>query len=76
MTTRTHRRNRRISFASQAETLPLLRAAATRMGPGEVLVALLDGHRRLVELVGSRARRHPGAVVTLIACSCPTRMLR
>jgi hypothetical protein len=51
MTTRTHRRSRRISLASPAETMPLLKAAATRMGAGDVLVALLDDHRRLVELL-------------------------
>jgi hypothetical protein len=51
MTTRSHRRDRRLSFATVSETLPLLKAVSTRMGPGEVLVACLDRHRRLVELL-------------------------
>jgi len=52
MSTRTkHRRTRRISLASVAETMPLLKAAAARMGEGSALVALLDRHRRLIELI-------------------------
>src|SRR5437764_707945 len=41
MTTGTRRRLRRISLASQAEALPLVKAASTRMPPGHVLVARL-----------------------------------
>lgn len=51
MTTRTHRRQSRISLATPTKVLPLLKAASTRMVPGEVLVALLDRKRRLYELL-------------------------
>jgi len=51
MTTGTRRRLRRISLASQAEALPLVKAASTRMQPGQVLVACLDRRRRLIELI-------------------------
>jgi hypothetical protein len=51
MSTRAHRREGPISLASRDETLPLLKAASTRMDPGEVLVACLDRHRRLIELI-------------------------
>ena len=51
MSMRTRRRNRRISLATQTETLPLLKAASTRMAPGQVLVACLDERRRLIELL-------------------------
>ena len=42
---------RRIRLADQTETMPLLKAAMTRMEPGQVLVACLDKRRRLIELI-------------------------
>lgn len=44
-------RQRRLRLASPDATLPLLKAASSRLGPGQALVALLDRNRRLVDLL-------------------------
>lgn len=74
MSNRVHRRDRRISLATPAQTLPLLKAMSTRMGPGEVLVACLDRHRRLVELLPVEAADEDLPGLARVLADAPARV--